>query len=58
MPFIAVNKATGERVDITRVGYPYKRWRLIDATKAKDVLSSHHIRPMRPTAMEKWQVQP
>lgn len=37
-------------------GYPYKRWRLVDSGKAKTVLDDQRIRPMRASAMTKWQV--
>ena len=50
-----VGEDSGERDE---KGFPYKRWMLADPDKAKDALKARHIRPMRVSAMERWQVQP
>ena len=40
--------------DIDSRGFPYKRWVLTDAGKAKEVLKERHIRPLLPSAMQAW----
>lgn len=39
-------------------GWPYKRWRLSDPEKAKTALKRRFIRPMRASAMGRWQARP
>jgi hypothetical protein len=37
-------------------GFPYKRWRLVDADMAKKVLKMQNIKPMNSNAMRNWVV--
>lgn len=36
-------------------GYPYKRWSLSSAERAKDVLKEWHVKPMKADVIEWWQ---
>ena len=39
-------------------GFSYKRWNLVDAGKAKDVLRKWHVKPIRPNVIDSWKALP